>query len=166
MRYYSVIGWTSYDDEQYPMITDGNELINLRATIVHEIREKGYQFSGLSHYYKSNCTPVLNSGEKLCLPYREWAALMAQAWNEDNSDGKGYLSWCDDRFDRYGKAHNPEKRCKYPCPGVCTEKIVKKDELQCDPSLKIYTGPRWLAAFFASNGTVYYDPPENFGGGR
>lgn len=153
MKYYKVIGWTSNDDKKYPEVTDGERISKLRSTIINEIRDKGYKFSGSSHYYLPNCTPVLNSGEKYCLPYREWAALMAQAWHEDNSDGYGYLFWVDDMFDKTQFFLHPEERCKYPPVGVCTEKIVRKNRLKYEPELneKIYSSSAIIHTGFYNN---------------
>ena len=87
---YKVVGWTDYFEDDYPAREGCPEV---DRAVIAELREKGYKFDGFQHQYSRNCAPVLNDGTKVLYSMREWGAIMAEALNIDNSDGKAYLVW-------------------------------------------------------------------------
>ena len=75
-----VIGWTYYEDIDYP---DG-EITNAKHNVViDEIRKHQYLFSGHSHQELHNTVPVFNDGTKGTWSQRGWGAIMAEAYNEE-----------------------------------------------------------------------------------
>ncbi len=123
---YKVIGWTNFSDRRFPAVSD-EERFRIRPAIIKEIREHGYRFCGDEHEERDGCVPVLNSGEKYCIPsWREWGAIMAQAWQIDNTDGSAYFTFY--MSSKYRDDHsNPP--LSYPTPGVDTSAIVDKATL-------------------------------------
>ena len=122
---YEIIGWTNYEDETYPSITGDDvpyTIYRLRATVVKEIREKGYRFCGAYHHMGESGVPVFNSGEAYRLSQREWGAVMAQAWHDDNRNGLSYAIY----FDDCENSIEPE-------PFVDRSRIVDKSLLEVDP---------------------------------
>ena len=73
---YKVIGWTNYDDGEFP---EGECSRAAFRAIVDDVRENGYDFSGYSHQECFDCTPVLNTGERMCFSSRGWGRVMAEA---------------------------------------------------------------------------------------
>lgn len=90
---YEIIGWTHGADPRFSEITDPLKRAYLATTVIKEIREKKYTITGLDHLGNNGYVPVFNSGEKFCVSDRTWGGIMAQAFNEDNSDGEAYVSW-------------------------------------------------------------------------
>lgn len=90
---YEIIGWTYYDDPQYEEIRDPEKMAYLTTTVIKEIRRCGYRFTGDMHATARGYVPVFNSGEKFCTSQRQWGAIMAQAWHEENKNGMGYAKW-------------------------------------------------------------------------
>ena len=120
---YMVIGWTNFSDSRFPEVSD-EERFKLRPAIIKEIREHGYRFCGDEHEERDGCVPVLNSGEKYCVPsWREWGAIMAQAWRVDNTDGHAYFTFYMS-LKYFENPGNPP--LSYPTPGVDTSAIVDK----------------------------------------
>jgi len=56
---YKVVGWTNYNDSNYPA-RNGSEEVN--KAVIQELREKGYCFGGDSHAFHNGCTPILIMG--------------------------------------------------------------------------------------------------------
>lgn len=118
---YKVIGWTYYNDEHYPLHGEASE--SAYRAIVAEVRKKGYRFGGDSHLFRRGCTPVLNDGTRVCFSQRAWGALMAEAWEIDDTDGYAYMVWYMEG--RYDEAKNPVR----PRPGVRRKFILSPEAL-------------------------------------
>ncbi len=73
---YKVIGWTYYEDDDYPA---GQCSQAAFRAIVDEVKKCGYDFSGYSHQEMLDCVPVLNTGERMCFSSRGWGRVMAEA---------------------------------------------------------------------------------------
>ena len=73
---YKVIGWTSYDDDNFP---EGKCSVAEFRAIVDEVKARGYDFSGFAHQEYFECTPILNTGERMCFSSRGWGRIMAEA---------------------------------------------------------------------------------------
>lgn len=84
-----VIGWTSHDNEKYPVAE--LDSVEVRDAIVEDIRANGYEFNGVDHQYHESCTPVLNNGKRICCSQRQWGGLMAYAHKVDVWDENAYL---------------------------------------------------------------------------
>ena len=88
---FEVIGWTEYDNTAYPPhYGDGGAV---SRAIAAEIRNKGYRFGGNYHQEGETGAPVLSDGTIVRYSMRTWGAVMADAWNVDNSDGMAYMEW-------------------------------------------------------------------------
>lgn len=79
---YKVIGWTYYDDLEFPDVEDTIGFAE-RNAIIDEIRKNQYLFSGWDHQELSDCVPVLNDGKKRCFSQRGWGGIMAEAYNQN-----------------------------------------------------------------------------------
>ena len=90
---YEIIGWTNYCDPDYVAVEEPKDIAYLTTTVIKEIRKHGYRFTGDYHSNETGYVPVFNSGEKFCVSYRQWGAIMAQALREDNRDGMAYTKW-------------------------------------------------------------------------
>lgn len=136
---YEIIGWTFYDDPDYEMIEDPQKKAFLSTTVIKEIRKNGYRFSGDCH--SGICrgyVPVFNSGEKFCISQRQWGAIMAQAWREDNHNGMAYNKW-------HLAWGGHTEGFVYPEMGVDKSRIVQGIELEYEPLLDeeyYIAGPR------------------------
>ncbi len=86
---FQVIGWTDYNDEQFPE-HEGDHTAVDRA-VASALREGGYRFDGIAHQYGTRCTPVLNDGTRACYSLRAWGATMAEALGL--SDPAAYIEW-------------------------------------------------------------------------
>lgn len=121
MEKYKVIGWTWFNDENYPEIKlkDKDTDASVELAIIKCIREEGYRFCGDHHhkYVSPNgninevgLAPVLNSGERVCLTENAWGGLMAYAlmwYNEIPT----YFCWYYSDFEQEGS-----KTIKYVFP--------------------------------------------------
>lgn len=102
---YEIIGWTDYEDENFPSIISDDfpyALCRLRTTVIEEIRRKGYRFCGTFHHMGDSGVPVFNSEEAYRVSEREWGSIMAQAWHEDNRNGFAYAHYlydCENPFE-------------------------------------------------------------------
>lgn len=92
MKEIKVIGWTKPNNRRYPELQEVTRAVV--NAIVENIRENGYEFDGESHQCDDMpCTPVLNTGHRVCLSPRTWGGVMAQAYNVDNWDGNAYMRY-------------------------------------------------------------------------
>ena len=135
---YEIIGWTFYDDPDYTAVEDPEKMAYLSTTVIKEIRKCGYRFTGDRHASDHGYVPVFNSGEKFCSSQRQWGAIMAQAWHEDNSKGMAYNKW---HFAWGGNTSG----FVYPELGVDKSRLVKDIELEYEPLLDeeyYISGPR------------------------
>ncbi len=89
-----VVGWTHNDDYHYPE-NDGS--FAARAAVVDEIREHGYEFSGMHHQNISNCTPILSDMTMFGCTQRGWGDVMAEAHGETHPMAYArYAFFCED----------------------------------------------------------------------
>ena len=91
-----VIGWTHYGDERYPDMDDPiDQYDNYIKAIIKDIRKHGYHFSGYYHQGGDYGVPVFSNGKSLCVSFRTWGRIMADAWLDelDNSSPMGYCNW-------------------------------------------------------------------------
>lgn len=165
---YEIIGWTGYDDPDYEMIEDTTKQAYLSTTVIKEIRKCGYRFPGDRHADMcGGYVPVFNSGEKFCTSQRQWGAIMAQAWHEDNRNSMGYNKW---HLTWGGRTEG----FVYPELGVDKSRIVRGVELEYEPPLDeeyYVAGPRnhgdYMAMiqetieFIQENNVRTVDLPEN-----
>lgn len=109
---YKVIGWVDCYGDGFKR--HKNVTACVERAIIEEIRAKGYRFGGDAH---ENFCPVLNDGTFVSYSWRGWGAVMARAWNADNSDGYAYaLFYMDDCI--------PDDERKYPPEGADESLIV------------------------------------------
>lgn len=97
-----VIGWTHCGDERYPDMEDpidkkvyGADYDIFVKLIIKDIRKHGYHFSGFYHQCGDYGVPVFSNGKSLCVSFRTWGRIMADAWPDelDNSSPMGYCNW-------------------------------------------------------------------------
>lgn len=73
---YKVIGWVSYDDDEFEESEQTYAKIN---AIIDNIKENGYLFTGWHHQEYLDCTPLLNDGTKVTFSQRGFGGVMAEA---------------------------------------------------------------------------------------
>lgn len=61
--------------------------------VKHEVREKGYRFSGMQHIGYPKCVPVLDNGMTVDISARAWGRLMFEAWHPGVEDKMGYADY-------------------------------------------------------------------------
>lgn len=124
MNIYKVIGWTDWDDNDYP-VNKGSVAADL--AVIECIRKNGYAFGGDSHQSKEGCCPVLNDGTKVRYSMRGWGSIMASALDIDDSDGYAYMEWYMDAWTRTGLVgvDCPSRELVYPPKGVDKSKLNK-----------------------------------------
>jgi ASC-1-like (ASCH) protein len=114
---YQIIGWTDYDDDDYP--EHGGITAYIRRLIVEEIRKNEYFFGGDMHEYYC---PVLNDGTLVSFSWRGWGGVMAEAWNVEDTNGYAYMfGYMNELMDK--------DRLKYPKGSVREKLIVPKESL-------------------------------------
>ncbi len=73
---YRIIGWTNYDDKDYPTA----ELsYAIKHAVADDIKNNGYCLTGYHHQEYERCVPVLNTGEKAVFSQRGFGDVMATA---------------------------------------------------------------------------------------
>ena len=76
----------------------GEDLENeIRKAVVLELKEKGYHFFGEHHQNHPRGTPIIDNKYIYCVSMREWGAVMAEAYPDED-----YSSCYDDNY-RYCK---------------------------------------------------------------
>ncbi len=92
---FRVIGWTFAGDRKYPDMYGTYPRYRARAAVVRAIRAGGFVFGGDWHG-EGLGVPVFSSGEKLLMSARAWGDVMAQAWDSDYPEPRGYIHYYDD----------------------------------------------------------------------
>lgn len=127
---YKVIGWTDYEDDDYPRHNNITECVE--RAIIEEIRAKGYCFGGDSH---ERFCPVLNDGTFVSYSYRGWGAVMARAWQINDGDGLEYMYF-------YRDENIEDDARRYPPQGVDESLIINdKDEIAETFEMHLNDGP-------------------------
>lgn len=80
---YQVVGWTYYDDDNFPDIEEIS--IHLRDIIIEDIKKNHYLFTSWRHQEDFG-VPVLNTKEKVCFSRKGFAELMLEANGLDLDD--------------------------------------------------------------------------------
>ena len=103
---YKVTGWT-YCNLKYLnkyKDTPNEKFLKFRETVIDELRNKGYKFSGSLHqspYIK--CVPIINKKYVFFVSMRTWGGIMAEALGHT-----GEMDYCEWAWD------NPEPEV-LPC---------------------------------------------------
>ena len=120
---FKVIGWTDYEDEDYP--EHEGDYAAVDAAVLSALREGGYRFDGTVHQYGSCGTPVLSDGTRVCYSMRTWGMVMAEALGLPDPYGSSYVKWMIDEEDLLR-----EKSCFVlpPC-GANKEDILPREAL-------------------------------------
>lgn len=126
MNIFKVIGWTHYDDPNYP-VSDYSVAIDY--AVIAELKEKGYKFGGDAHQEMEGCCPIINNGAKACYAKRAWGGLMAEAQGINN-DPYAYMEWYMDGWTREGMIGEDgiERQSVYPVE--CIDKSLISENLR------------------------------------
>ncbi len=92
---FKVIGWTYAEDGKYPDMYGVYPRYRAREALVRAIRAGGFVFGGDWHGDGLG-VPVFSSGEKLLMSARAWGDVMAEAWDNDYPEPRGYIHYYDD----------------------------------------------------------------------
>lgn len=92
---FKVIGWTYAEDGKYPDMYGVYPRYRAREALVRAIRAGGFVFGGDWHGDGLG-VPVFSSGEKLLMSARAWGDVMAEAWDSDYPEPRGYIHYYDD----------------------------------------------------------------------
>lgn len=92
---FKVIGWTYAEDGKYPDMYGVYPRYRAREAVVRAIRAGGFVFGGDWHGDGLG-VPVFSSGEKLLMSARAWGDVMAEAWDSDYPEPRGYIHYYDD----------------------------------------------------------------------
>lgn len=77
----------------------GEELeAEIREAVIIELREKGYHFFGEHHQNHPRGTPIIDNKYIYCVSMREWGAVMAEAYPDEDyalcyDDNYRYCKW-------------------------------------------------------------------------
>ncbi len=88
---FSVIGWTSYEDEKFPAHCEDYDAVD--GAVAEAIRAGGFRFGGDTHQNGDTCTPVLSDGTRAQFSFREWGYVMAEALSLYDESGPDYMAW-------------------------------------------------------------------------
>ena len=90
-----VTKWVYADTEGYTDIDDVplQTLEEIEQTVIKEVKEKGYKFSGSYHQHGEHGCAIVDDKYLYFVSMREGGRVMQEAYDLPNEDGLGYVLW-------------------------------------------------------------------------